>query len=137
MCECCKSLQVLCNNVLLIVKQLCLLKTSTKLKTIFMKTKRKILLMTAFAAFSLAAILGGCKKDDFVQVAGVCPIVLSTDPANLATNVALNKVITVTFNEKMNPATITNASITISGASAVSGTRTYSGTTATVIPSRH
>ncbi len=135
MCECCKSLPVLCNNVLLIVKQLCLLKTLTTLKTIFMKTKRKILLMTAFAALSLAAILGGCKKDDFVQVAGVCPIVLSTDPANLATSVALNKVITVTFNEKMNPATITNASITISGASAVSGTITYSGTTATFIPS--
>ena len=100
-----------------------------------MKAKRKILLMTAFAALSLAAILGGCKKDDFVQVDGVCPIVLSTDPANLATSVALNKVITVTFNEIMNPATITNASITITGASAVSGTVSYSGTTATFIAS--
>ncbi len=100
-----------------------------------MKAKRTILLMTAFAALSLAAILGGCKKDDFVQVDGVCPIVLSTDPANLATSVALNKVITVTFNEKMNPATITNASITITGAAAVSGTVTYSGVTATFVPS--
>ena len=100
-----------------------------------MKKKRNILLKTAFAALSLTAILGGCKKDDFVQVDGVCPIVQSTDPANMATRVALNKVITVTFNEKMNPATITNASITISGASAVSGIVTYSGNTATFIPS--
>lgn len=100
-----------------------------------MKTKRKILLLTAFAALSLVALLVGCKKDDYVGVDGVCPIVQSTDPANLATNVALNKVITVTFNEKMNPATITNASFTITGASAVPGTITYSGNTATFVPS--
>ncbi len=99
-----------------------------------MKKNRKILLMTAFAALSLAAFLGGCKKDDFVQVDGVCPIVLSTDPANAATSVALNKVITITFNEAMNPATITQASITIQGTTAVAGTVTYSNNTATFTP---
>lgn len=100
-----------------------------------MKANRKILLTTAFAALSLAAFLGGCKKDDFVQVDGVCPIVLSTDPANLETGVALNKIITVTFNEKMNPATITQASIIIqAGTAAVLGTVTYSGLTATFTP---
>ena len=100
-----------------------------------MKTKWKILVMTTFAAFSVAAFFGGCKKDNFVQPDGLCPIVVSVDPANLETSVALNKVITITFNENMNPATITNASITITGASAVAGTVTYSGKTATFTPS--
>ncbi len=97
--------------------------------------KTRILLLTAFAALSLAAFLGGCKKDDFVEVDGVCPLVISTDPANGETSVALNKVITVTFNEVMNPATITQASFTITGAAPVAGTITYSGNTATFTPS--
>lgn len=99
-----------------------------------MKSKQKLLITTAFAALSLAAILGSCKKDDFVQVDSVCPLVLTTDPANLATSVALNKIITVTFNEKIDPATITQASITLTGTTAVLGTVTYSGTTATFTP---
>ncbi len=100
-----------------------------------MKTQKKILLLTAFATILMAAFLGGCKKDDFVQVDGVCPLVISTDPANLETGVALNKIITVTFNEKMNPATITQSSIIIqAGTVAVLGTVTYSGFTATFTP---
>ncbi len=96
--------------------------------------KRNLLLTTAIAALSLTAFLGSCKKDDFVQVDGVCPLVLSTDPAAGATSVALNKVITVTFNEIMNPATITQASFTISGTTPVTGVITYSGNTATFTP---
>jgi hypothetical protein len=100
-----------------------------------MKPKGKLLLTTAFAVLSLTAFLGSCKKDDFVQIDGVCPLVLSTDPANGATSVALDKVITVTFNEIMNPATITQASFSITGASPVAGVITYSGNTATFTPS--
>ncbi len=100
-----------------------------------MKSKSKLLLTTAIAALSLAAFLGSCKKDDFVEVDGVCPLVLSTDPANGATNVALDKVITITFNEAMNPATITQASVTLQGAAPVSGTVSYNGVTATFKPS--
>lgn len=96
--------------------------------------KRKLLLTTAVAALSLAAFLGSCKKDDFVQVDGVCPLVVSTDPLAGATNVALNKVITATFNEVMNSATITQASFTITGATPVDGTITYNGNTATFTP---
>src|SRR6478752_4052488 len=107
----------------------------SKFKSTRMKTRKTILLMTAFAAISVAAFLGGCKKDDFVQVDGLCPLVLSTDPANGATSVALNKVITVTFNEAMNPATINQLSITLQGATQVTGIVTYSGTTATFTPS--
>ena len=97
--------------------------------------KRNLLLTTAIAALSLTAFLGSCKKDDFVQIDGVCPLVLSTDPTAGATNVPLNKVITVTFNEIMNPATITQASFTITGATPVAGVITYSGNTATFTPS--
>ena len=105
----------------------------TKKKT--MKLKGKLLLTTAIAALSLAAFLGSCKKDDFIQVDSICPLVLTTDPANLATNVALNKVITITFNEAMNPATITTASVTLmSGTTAVAGLVTYNGVTATFTP---
>ena len=63
--------------------------------------------MTAIEALFLAALIGGCKKDDFVEIVVVCPVVISTDPANEATGVPLDKIITATFNEPMNPATIT------------------------------
>ena len=100
-----------------------------------MKTKRKLLLTTAIAALSVAAILGSCKKDDFVQVDSVCPLVLTTNPANLATNVPLNKVITITFNEAMNPATITTSSVTLTGGTTpVAGVVAYNGVTATFTP---
>ena len=99
-----------------------------------MNTKRKSLLLTAIAALALAAFSGSCKRDDFVKVDSVCPVVVSTDPANGATSVALNKVISVTFNEAMNPATITQASITLQGTGPVAGTVTYSGTTAFFTP---
>lgn len=96
--------------------------------------KQKNLLLTALAAFSLAAFMDSCKKDDAVQVDGLCPVVVSTDPANGATSVALNKVISVTFNEAMNPATITQATIILQGTAPVTGTVTYSGTTAFFTP---
>src|SRR4051812_37110415 len=77
-----------------------------------MKTSR--LWVTGFAAFLLAAFVGGC-KDENVERVGVCPLVIATNPANLATLVPLDQVITVTFNEPMNPATITPAAFTLTG----------------------
>jgi hypothetical protein len=68
----------------------------SKLKHIH-ETKRRSLLLTVFAALSLATFIDGCKKNDFVPVDGICPLVVSTDPANGATSVALNKVISITF----------------------------------------
>jgi Ice-binding-like/Bacterial Ig-like domain len=96
-----------------------------------MKTKR--LWTTAIAAFLLAAFIGGC-KDENMETIGVCPIVVSTNPANLATNVPVNQVITVTFNVAMNPLTITpdafslsdpSAGRTTGNAAAMDGTLTY------------
>ncbi len=64
------------------------------------------------------------------------PTVISTDPANLATGVALDKMITASFSEAMNSSTITTTSFTVqTGGSPVSGTVVYTGTTATFSPS--
>lgn len=94
--------------------------------------KRKNIYMTAMVALLLAAFIGGCKKDTYMETVGLCPTVLSTSPANLESNVALTKVITVTFNEQMNPSTINQASFTLLGATKVSGTLTYDAPSATM-----
>ena len=99
-----------------------------------MKTRR---IWTAVFTALLMAVFGmGC-KDELVGIVGTCPVVASTDPAAGATSVAVNKVITVTFNTPMNPLSITPGALTVlspgspggrsSGASAVeiSGTPTY------------
>jgi Ice-binding-like/Bacterial Ig-like domain len=64
------------------------------------------------------------------------PSVVSTVPANLATAVAVNTVISATFSEAMNAATITGATFTVQGpgVTPVAGVVTYSGTTATFTP---
>ena len=96
---------------------------------------KKKLWMIAGAGLLLAALIGSCnKKDDFVEVVGACPIVIATNPVNGATFVPLGKIITVTFNEQMNPATITQASLVISGAGPIAGTISYAGNTATFTP---
>lgn len=68
--------------------------------------------------------MAGCKKDDYKgAIQGVCPVVLSTDPMSNAVDVALNKVIAVTFNTAMRPSTINNTTFTITqGSTAIAGT---------------
>lgn len=64
------------------------------------------------------------------------PTVVSTVPANGATNVAINTGISATFSEAMNPASISGSTFTLSSASGpVSGAVTYSGVMATFTPS--
>lgn len=71
----------------------------------------------------------------FTTALNAAPLVLSTDPQNNATNVALNKVVRATFNEPMNASTITGTTFTLrQGTNAVNGSVTYSGTTATFTP---
>ncbi len=64
------------------------------------------------------------------------PTVVSTIPVNGATTVAINAAISATFSEAMNPATINAATFTLTGpgATPVSGSVTYTGTTATFTP---
>jgi hypothetical protein len=100
-----------------------------------MKPKK---LLTTLALVSVVLIVG-CKKDNFVNTIGVCPVVESTSPINAATGIPLDKIITVTFNEKMNPLTITGESFTIEvmakGAMTVTGAVTYTDSTASFTPS--
>ena len=78
-------------------------------------------------------------KNDFVWTftTGIiaAPTVILTDPLNLATGVALNKVMSATFSEAMDPLTITASSFTLKiGTTSVAGAVNYSGTTATFTP---
>ncbi|MFV8373261.1 Ig-like domain-containing protein [Flavobacterium sp. LB2P74] len=95
-----------------------------------MKTKN---LLLTFAILFIA-LISGCAKDDFEEIEGVCPVVLSTDPDNGTINVPLDKSITVIFNEEMNAATFNQSSFTLQGATAVAGTVSFSGTTASFVP---
>src|SRR5450759_1903617 len=62
------------------------------------------------------------------------PTVTSTDPANSATGVILNKAVTATFSEPMDPLTLTATTFTIKqGTTLFAGTVSCSGSTATFI----
>jgi len=64
------------------------------------------------------------------------PTVISTVPAGGATAVVVNTLVSATFSEPMNPATLTNATFTVTGpgATPVAGVVSYSGSTATFTP---
>lgn len=95
---------------------------------------KKLKLFIIISIVSFASIIG-CKTDDYEATIGLCPLVVSTIPVDEAIDVPLNQVITATFNEKMYPATIDEASFIIQqGTTAISGTVTYSGLTATFTP---
>jgi len=72
-------------------------------------------------AILFIALTSGCAKDDFVEIDGVCPVVTITSPINGATNVPLDQLITVNFNEEMSPETINQSSFTLNGTSRVAG----------------
>lgn len=82
-------------------------------------------------AILLLVFVAGCGQET-VNV----PTVVSTIPANGATNVVVNTPISATFSMAMNPASITTATFTVTGpgATAVAGTVDYSGATATFTP---
>ena len=82
----------------------------------------------------LGIFLAGCGREQ--TVSNAAPTVLSTAPANSATGVPTTQIITATFSEAMNAATISTATFTVTAPSgAVTGVVTYSGTTATFTPS--
>lgn len=87
---------------------------------------------TSLLVAIIAIVITGCKKDTFVEDIGKCPVVVTTDPENTATNVALNKVISIVFNEEIDPESITNESITINGAAKLDGVLSYDNATFTV-----
>jgi hypothetical protein len=91
---------------------------------IIFKMNPKKLLTTL--AIVLVVLIAGCKKDDFVEIVGVCPAVISTGPVNAASGVPLNRIVNATFSKKMNGLTITQASYTLQqGTTLIAGTVTY------------
>jgi hypothetical protein len=66
---------------------------------------------------------------------GVSPTVISTDPANIATGVFLDKIVTAVFSMPMDPLTMIAANVTLKqGANLIAGAITYSGSTLTFKP---
>ncbi|MFA5463548.1 MAG: Ig-like domain-containing protein, partial [Dysgonamonadaceae bacterium] len=116
-------------------KNLLLKKNTFSLKrrrySVLLSTSFILTLLTLFTLFFTR-----CDKDDYTgEVKGICPEVIVTDPVNGAINVSTNKVITATFNEPMQSATINESTFFVkNGVNIVSGHVTYSGTTATFTP---
>ena len=107
----------------------------------------KKLKLLATLAMASVIFIAGCKKDEYQEKIGVCPLVVSTIPADKAINVPLNQIVSATFNEKMNPETVTQTSFTLEqGATksaalksatevaSVTGTVTYNEVTASFAP---
>lgn len=97
-------------------------------------------LYTATVSTGAKDLAGNALVNDYVwsftTVVVNPPTVTLTDPLNLATGVALNKIITATFSKTMDASTISSSTfIVMKGTTAVSGFVSYSGTTATFTPS--
>ncbi|HEY4839051.1 MAG TPA: Ig-like domain-containing protein, partial [Candidatus Acidoferrales bacterium] len=88
-------------------------------------------------AFFSATLFAGCGREQTVSPTVL--LVVSTIPVNNATGVPVTQIVSATFNEPMNPATITSSTfkLTSPGAVSVAGTVTSSGSTATFTPSAH
>ena len=102
------------------------------------KSYSRIFNKKSFTALLLMLLFAmGCKKiTEETGVIGLCPTVVSTDPVNGAINVVTSKSISATFNEKLDPSTITASSFLVKqGSTQVFGTVTYSGLVATFTPS--
>jgi len=70
-----------------------------------------------------------------ITIDAAAPLLLSTSPVNSATNVPLNQIITATFDEPMDPLTITPTSYTVTGPTGtVLGDVSYLGATASFKP---
>ena len=72
---------------------------------------------TARVTTAVKDLMGNALQADYVWVfstgATILPVVVTTSPLNLATNVALNKTITATFSVPMDQSTITGTTFTL------------------------
>jgi hypothetical protein len=99
-----------------------------------------IKLTKMISLFATAAILSttGCKKNDSAQPSSSAPtnpLVTAKSPAASTSNVPLNKVISVSFDQAMDASTLNSTTFTLKqGAINVAGTVAYQGTTATFMP---
>ena len=91
----------------------------------------KLKKMFPIVALLLIALMAGCKKDDTISILTVT----SKDPLQNVTGVPRNQAVAFTFSEAMDPLTINGSTFTLTqGTTAIHGTVTYSGTTATFTP---
>jgi Ice-binding-like/Bacterial Ig-like domain len=84
-------------------------------------------------AFLFILLIAGCGRE---QAPATLPLVVTVTPANGATAVPVSSLLTATFNKAMNPTSINTSTFTVAGPAGapVTGTVTYSGTTATFTP---
>ena len=109
----------------------------TKQSNRYMKTLRYLCLVGVIA-LGLMTIVGTNGGGD--EEGGITdttpPTVISTSPADGATDVAVDTSITATFSETMDPSTITASTFILSsGGSEIAGSVTYSDKAATFTPS--
>lgn len=95
----------------------------------------------AFLFSFLIIFITGCTKSDIDETGSESgfdktgPSVVSVEPSNNKTSVSTLTALSVTFSEKLDSTTISSSSFTLRrGASVVSGTVSYTGTTATFKP---
>lgn len=93
--------------------------------------KSKQITIALLVVMIMALLISACKKDKYIPLTGVCPVVESVTPTNNAVNVFPNTTITVTFNQKMNPSSLAQA-FTLSGPANITGAIIYDGTTPTM-----
>ena len=74
----------------------------------------------------------------FTFTTALVPTVVSTDPANLGTGIALYKVVKATFSLPIDPLTLTATTFTLmQGSVSIAGSVAYSGTTASFTPTNN
>jgi hypothetical protein len=87
----------------------------------------------------LVVFAAGCKKViEEPGLVGLCPIVVSTNPANNAIDVSVNTSITATFNEGIIPLSINAVTFIVKkGTTSIPGLVSYTGLTATFTPANN
>lgn len=98
-------------------------------------TNNKLLLLSKFnliMIFIFTTLFFQCKKADFIgETTDNCPVVVSTDPINASTGIALNKKVVVNFSEAMNGSSITSSTFYLQqGTTNILGTISSTGSTA-------
>jgi uncharacterized repeat protein (TIGR02543 family) len=94
-----------------------------------MKMKKLLATLTIVAV----VLMFGCKKDEYQAKVGLCPLVVSTIPADNAVGIPLNQVVSATFNEKMDPAMFMQQTFTLSATTAIAGTKAATTVSGTVV----
>ena len=101
----------------------------------------KLKKMITACAVAAVVLIASCKKEETPQPtnpsgpSSTTPSITAKSPGSNGTNVALNKVVSISFSEAMDASTINNTTFTLKqGLVNITGTVAYEGTTATFTP---